>query len=169
CIRCGAARGVRQSSRAPRRHQRHSPQGERQPSTTLSPGATFSTPSPTASTTPAPSCPSSTGRGWLKPVSTTCRSEWQTPLASIATRSSPGPGSSRSSSSTPKRPSSVRTTPRSMRLAAPPPAERREQLLVPPLLVRHAFLDWRLLAPRGHRLNRPHDEEEDSGRDREEL
>ena len=59
--------GVRQRRTSPRAHQRHSPHGERQPITTRSPTPTVSTPCPTASTTPAPSCPSRIGGGWANP------------------------------------------------------------------------------------------------------
>ena len=59
------------------------------------------TPSPTASTTPAPSCPSTIG--W-RPApmwpSARCRSEWQTPAAATRTSSSPRRGGSSSSSRT---------------------------------------------------------------------
>ena len=54
-----------------------------------------STPSPTSSTTPAPSWPSSIGNGAPQfPFSIAQRSEWQTPLAARRTRTSPGPGAS---------------------------------------------------------------------------
>ena len=46
-----------------RRHSPHSPQEGVQDSATWSPGRTRVTPSPTASTTPEPSCPSTTGHG----------------------------------------------------------------------------------------------------------
>ena len=49
-----------------------------------------------------------------------------------------------------------------------PRPQRREQLLVAPLLVRHALLD-RLLAAGGHHLHRLDDEEEHGGPDRDEL
>ena len=49
---------LKQYQGRPRRQARHSPQTARQLSTTKSPGATEVTPSPTASTTPAASCPS---------------------------------------------------------------------------------------------------------------
>ena len=62
-----------------------SPHGARQAITTRSPGATIVTSGPTSSTTPAPSWPSRIGNGIPQPpVSTTCRSEWQTPHASSA-------------------------------------------------------------------------------------
>ena len=57
--------------------------------------ATRVTPSPTASTTPAPSWPSTIGqRPSPSSPSARCRSEWQTPAAAIRTRTSPGPGGS---------------------------------------------------------------------------
>ena len=51
----------------PRRHERHSPHTARQLSTTKSPGSTDVTPDPTASTTPAASCPSRNGNSSLMP------------------------------------------------------------------------------------------------------
>ena len=59
----------------------HVPHGYHHDSTTWSPTATCVTPAPTASTTPAPSWPSTIGYGAVHSPSTTCRSEWQTPLA----------------------------------------------------------------------------------------
>ena len=56
CSSCPHRRG------APRRHCRHRPHGTAQVMTTRSPAATDVTPSPTASTTPAPSWPSSIGQ-----------------------------------------------------------------------------------------------------------
>ncbi len=64
------------------------------------PGATWVTPAPTASTTPAPSCPSTTGTGNGMVPSTTDRSLWHNPAAEMATSTSPGPGSRTSRSST---------------------------------------------------------------------
>src|SRR5690625_730868 len=52
---------------------------------------------PAASTIPAASCPSSMGTGRARVPSTTDRSEWHSPAASIRTRISPGPGGSSSS------------------------------------------------------------------------
>ena len=54
--------------------------------------ASPSTPAPTCSTTPAPSWPSTAGRRVAQPVRTTCRSVWQTPLASMRTSTSSGAG-----------------------------------------------------------------------------
>ena len=44
------------------------------------PGADAGTPGPTASTTPAPSCPSTAGQGVVAVPSIAFRSLWQTPL-----------------------------------------------------------------------------------------
>ena len=57
-------------------------------------------PAPSASTRPLASWPSSIGTGRARLPSTTDRSEWHTPAASMRTSTSPGPGSSRSSSPT---------------------------------------------------------------------
>jgi hypothetical protein len=65
----------------PRTHTGHSPHGYTQLSTTRSPGRTEVTSPPTDTTTPAPSWPITTGIGRAHSPSTTCRSEWQTPLA----------------------------------------------------------------------------------------
>src|SRR3954452_10655717 len=68
--------------------------------TTWSPSLTVVTEGPTASTTPAPSCPSTTGVGnGMVPVMTD-RSLWQSPAASMRTATSPGPGSRTERSST---------------------------------------------------------------------
>src|SRR5688500_7875773 len=49
---------------------------------------------------PEPSSPSTMGTGmWVHEPSAACRQEWQTPLATILTRTSPSPGSARSTSS----------------------------------------------------------------------
>ena len=58
---------------------------------TWSPGATFVTPSPTSTTTPAPSCPGTAGIGCRSAPRTMDRSEWQTPVAASRTRTCPGP------------------------------------------------------------------------------
>src|SRR6202020_1107154 len=84
----------------PRRHSEQSPQAGVQEITTCWPGVTEVTRSPTASTSPAPSCPSTAG---IPPLRTD-RSEWHTPVARSRTFTSPGPGatvatSSRSSTS----------------------------------------------------------------------
>lgn len=84
----------------PRSHSAHAPQLASVESATWSPGPTWVTPTPTASTTPAPSCPSTTGTGKGIVPSTTDRSLWQSPAAEIATCTSPGPGSRISRSST---------------------------------------------------------------------
>ena len=67
---------------------------------TWSPSETESTPSPTDSTTPAPSWPSTVGNGFAVAPVTTFQSLWQTPLAASRTSTSPGPGASSSTSST---------------------------------------------------------------------
>src|SRR6266550_2616654 len=77
--------------------------------TTWSPGATVETPAPTASTTPAPSWPSTAGSGSGSPPARAVTSVWHTPAAATRTSTSPGPGSGRSSSSTAILPTS-RTT-----------------------------------------------------------
>ena len=66
---------------------------------TWSPFATYVTPSPTFSTTPAASCPSTVGIGSIHLPSTKWRSEWQTPLHTVRTSTSPGRGSMMSTSS----------------------------------------------------------------------
>src|SRR3954451_8128179 len=68
--------------------------------TILSPGATFVTPSPTASTSPAASCPSTTGNDDASRPSIVNRSEWQIPQWLIRTRTWPALGSATSTSST---------------------------------------------------------------------
>ncbi len=80
------------------RHCRHRPQGAVQLRATAVPGArpvAGSTSGPIASTTPAPSWPMTNGPGRGHSPSRTCRSEWQTPLAVIRTRTSPAAGGSR--------------------------------------------------------------------------
>src|SRR5919197_522506 len=84
----------------PETQKRHRPQCGSQLRMTWSPGVRPETPGPTSSTTPAPSWPRMTGRGASWIPSTTCRSEWQTPLAAIRTATSPGPGGSTSTFST---------------------------------------------------------------------
>ena len=64
------------------------------------PPATRVTPAPTASTTPAPSCPSTAGQRVSAVPSIALKSEWQTPLACSRTSTSPGPGGASSSSCT---------------------------------------------------------------------
>ena len=68
--------------------------------TTWSPSLTVVTDEPTASTTPAPSCPSTTGVGnGIVPLITD-RSLWHSPAASIRTTTSPASGSLTDRSST---------------------------------------------------------------------
>ena len=84
----------------PRSHSAHAPQLASVDRATWSPGTTCVTPAPTASTTPAPSWPSTTGTGKGMVPSTTDRSLWHSPAAEIATSTSPAPGSLTSRSST---------------------------------------------------------------------
>lgn len=63
----------------PRSHWAHAPQLASVDSETWSPGATCVTPAPIVSTTPAPSCPSTTGSGNGMVPSTTERSLWHRP------------------------------------------------------------------------------------------
>ena len=63
----------------PRSHASHSPQLPSVVSTTWSPTCTLRTASPTSSTTPAPSCPSTTGVGNGMVPSSTDTSEWHRP------------------------------------------------------------------------------------------
>ena len=84
----------------PRWHSRHRRQGAYQDRATDRPMADGSSPAPTASMTPAPSCPSTIGPGRSQSPSRTWRSEWHTPDAVIRTRTSPGRGSSSRSVST---------------------------------------------------------------------
>src|SRR5271165_3063 len=77
---------------------RHVPQAGMNEQTTWSPTLTLLTPGPTASMTPAPSCPPTMGsRPVLSPVCR-CSSEWHMPDALKAIRTSPSLGSSSSSS-----------------------------------------------------------------------
>ncbi len=59
---------------------------------TWSPGFRCATSLPTASTTPAASCPGTVGTGCGKAPSTKCRSERQTPHATVRISTSRGPG-----------------------------------------------------------------------------
>ncbi len=68
-IRCVALWVLKQYQGLPFRQARQLPHTARQFSTTKSPGATFVTPSPTASTTPAASWPSRNGKSSLIPPS----------------------------------------------------------------------------------------------------
>src|SRR5262249_49801557 len=68
---------------------------------TGSPGARSWTPGPTSSTTPDPSSPSTMGTGTpVQLPSAAWRQLWQTPLATIRTRTSPSRGGASSRSST---------------------------------------------------------------------
>ena len=89
-----------QSAARPARHGSHCPQAGTKASTTWSPGANSSTPSPTSSTSPAASWPSAIGITRGREPSITERSEWQSPAAPTRTSSSPGPGGSSSTSIT---------------------------------------------------------------------
>src|SRR3954454_23100474 len=82
----------------PAAQKRQCPQAGRKLVTTLSPGCTAVPPSPTARTTPEPSCPPTIG---YRPPGLLCRrcsSEWHSPANAISTSTSPGPGSVTSSS-----------------------------------------------------------------------
>src|SRR4051794_10467563 len=74
----------------PDRHCGQVPQNPDRQATTWSPTRTLVTSSPTASTMPAPSWPSTIGRsvGKRPTPSTTCRSLWQTPVATVRTSTS---------------------------------------------------------------------------------
>src|SRR3954447_7616749 len=74
----------------PDRHCGQVPQNPDRQATIWSPARTLVTSSPTASTTPAPSWPSTIGRsvGKRPTPSTTCRSLWQTPVATVRTNTS---------------------------------------------------------------------------------
>ena len=65
--------------------------------TTLSPGATFVTPSPTRSTMPEPSWPSTIGEANGAPGMRARRSVWHMPAPTMRTSTSPGRGSPSSS------------------------------------------------------------------------
>src|SRR5215813_6801407 len=74
----------------PPRHCAQLPQNPDRQATTWSPGLTEVTSAPTASTTPAPSWPSTIGRssGKRPTPSTTWRSLWHTPVAAVRTSTS---------------------------------------------------------------------------------
>ena len=74
-------------------HSAHMPHDASVATTTWSPGFTLVTAPPTASTTPAPSCPSTAGEPHGIVPSTTLTSEWHTPAATMRTSTSVGPGS----------------------------------------------------------------------------
>src|SRR5437870_12719177 len=78
----------------------HEPQNGTQLRTTWSFGLTRWTPAPTASTTPAPSWPSTQGSGIGRSPVMACRSLWHTPLAPRRTSTSPSRGSRTASGST---------------------------------------------------------------------
>src|SRR5258708_25051064 len=83
----------------PRAQYEQRPQAGRKLRTTESPSLTWSTPGPTSTTLPAPSCPPTTGNGiGMSPV-TRCSSEWHRPLAVSLTRTSFAFGGSSSASS----------------------------------------------------------------------
>ena len=84
----------------PEAHARQRPHAVTHASATASPTRGASTPGPTASTMPAPSCPSTIGRSYVQVPSMTWRSERQTPAAAMRTRTSPACGSASSTSST---------------------------------------------------------------------
>ncbi len=80
-------------------HHLHAPQNAIVCSTTWSPGFTLVTASPTASTTPAPSWPSTAGGGHGIVPSSTLRSLWHSPAVVTRTLTSVGPGGRTSTSS----------------------------------------------------------------------
>ena len=87
-----------QSCGRSRMHSAQRPHDGAHESVTWSPTATPVTPSPSASTTPAPSWPSTAGHGVSAVPSIAFWSEWQTPLAARRTSTSPGPGGASSTS-----------------------------------------------------------------------
>ena len=76
-----AGQAVEHSHGRSRRHSAHVPHHGAHESATWSPARTRSTPGPTASTTPAPSCPSTAGQRVGAVPSIAFQSEWHTPLA----------------------------------------------------------------------------------------
>jgi len=84
---CSSALMPVHSQALPEAHCAQRRQGPYQERTAWSPGRRSSTAGPTASTTPAPSCPSTSGSGTVHSPSAACRSEWPTPLASSSTSS----------------------------------------------------------------------------------
>src|ERR1700730_17876105 len=90
----------------PRRHARHRPQPRVGSKTTRAPISHVSTPSPSAATTPAHSCPRIDPRR-AYPSSTRCRSVPQMPQCEISTSASCGPGRGTGRSRTASRPSPV--------------------------------------------------------------
>src|SRR5690606_41909805 len=73
---------------------------------TWSPTSNCGTALPTASTTPEPSCPSTTGRGTGYTWSRTTRSVWHRPAATMRTRISSCRGSASTAGATSKDPAS---------------------------------------------------------------
>src|SRR6516165_1616361 len=108
---CCDSRGAAESGRVtmppvhkfgwPDRHCAQLPQKPERQATIWSPGLTDVTSAPTASTTPAPSWPSTIGRssGKRPSPSTTWRSLWHTPVATVRTSTSRPPGWSMSTGS----------------------------------------------------------------------
>ena len=86
---------------------RQAPQLANVAMTTWSPGSTDRTASPIASTTPAPSWPSTAGAGKGMVPSITERSEWHTPAACMRTFTSVGPGARTSRASVTSTPDPV--------------------------------------------------------------
>ena len=110
-VRAGRRRGGSGSSRRAGRWRctgsarrrgsgRTSPQWRTRLTTTRSPGRTPSTPGPTSSTTPAASCPSTTGTSPPHAPFRAAMSLWQTAHARTATRTSSCCGGSSATSST---------------------------------------------------------------------
>lgn len=87
------ARRSRQSSGLPRAQNSQRPQPELPLTATVPPTSSPSTPSPSASTSPNGSCPGVSGNEAKKVPSWMWRSVPQIPVAAMATRTSPGPGS----------------------------------------------------------------------------
>ena len=83
----------------PRRQEEQVPHGGSQLAMTRSPTARPVTPSPTAITSPAASCPRIAGSGCGSPPLRAERSEWHTPVARTRIRTCPGPGPTASTSS----------------------------------------------------------------------
>lgn len=92
--------------------------------TTWSPGRTRVTFGPTASTTPAPSCPPTIGSLLQESPVRRCSSEWHIPEAANLMRTSPAPGSSSSSSTSSHGLPVSRMTAALVRMALPIVADR---------------------------------------------
>ena len=99
-LRVLRARRVAAFGRTPTSQALQRPQCDRVDTITVSPSFTAVTPGPTASITPAPSWPRTTGVGYGMTPSMTLRSEWQRPAALSATTTSPVRGARSSTSST---------------------------------------------------------------------